>query len=375
MELFSPSASIQNPRNVAAYEISVTGLSEKVSSMDLHTQRTQIVEPQVGFAKSASSSIRHGRGFRYDPSVRFKSRQAGDASIFTEQVVCCRNTEREEDQWPGDLEPLRETVWEQLSRILQSKWFVQSDKLSRFLRFVVEHVLEGDPTCLKEYLIGVEVYDRRPPYDPGQDSIVRTEARRLRSKLRSYYENEGKEDLVFIYLRPGSYIPAVHFNGHRLGSQRQADAKTSPSSQSPSVVTAILPFRDLSENTISSAYARGIPDELAYALMTTEGCTVISPSSLEYFDAQEHDLSVMMNRVGAQIAFEGSVRVERARLRVTARIVGAAGVQLWARRIDAEVETGNSFATEEQIAFALSDGFRAVHSSGTDLPQHLDRGV
>ena len=29
-----------------------------------------------------------------------------------------------------------------------------------------------------------EVYDRKPPYHPSQDSIVRTEARRLRTKLK-----------------------------------------------------------------------------------------------------------------------------------------------------------------------------------------------
>ena len=39
---------------------------------------------------------------------------------------------------------------------------------------------------LKEYVIGTEVYDRKPPYHPSQDSIVRTEARRLRAKLKEY---------------------------------------------------------------------------------------------------------------------------------------------------------------------------------------------
>ncbi len=47
-------------------------------------------------------------------------------------------------------------------------------------------------TVLKEYVIGTEVYDRKPPYHPSQDSIVRTEARRLRAKLKEYYESEGK---------------------------------------------------------------------------------------------------------------------------------------------------------------------------------------
>jgi len=61
---------------------------------------------------------------------------------------------------------------------------------------------------LKEYLIGTEVYERRPPYHPNVDSIVRSEARRLRIKLKQYYESNGRNDSVFIYYRPGSYVPA-----------------------------------------------------------------------------------------------------------------------------------------------------------------------
>jgi hypothetical protein len=42
---------------------------------------------------------------------------------------------------------------------------------------------------LKEYLIGTEVYDRKAPYHPSTDSIVRSEARRLRNKLKQYHES------------------------------------------------------------------------------------------------------------------------------------------------------------------------------------------
>jgi len=98
-------------------------------------------------------------------------------------------------------------VREQLARILQSPMFVQSNRLGRFPRFVVGAALRSEASVLKECVIGTEVYDRRPPYHPSQDSIVRTEARRLRSKLKEYYESEGKADPMFIYFRTGSYIP------------------------------------------------------------------------------------------------------------------------------------------------------------------------
>jgi len=85
--------------------------------------------------------------------------------------------------------------------------FVQSDRLGRFLRYTVEMALAGAAETLKEYRIGTEVYERRPPYHPSSDSIVRSEARRLRRKLKEYYESNGIGDPVFVYYRPGSYVP------------------------------------------------------------------------------------------------------------------------------------------------------------------------
>jgi hypothetical protein len=101
-----------------------------------------------------------------------------------------------------------QAIREELARVLESPIFAQSDRLGRFLRFTVEITLAGEGATLKEYLIGTEVYDRKPPYHPSVDSIVRSEARRLRSKLRQYYESAGKDDPVFIYYRTGSYVPA-----------------------------------------------------------------------------------------------------------------------------------------------------------------------
>ena len=113
----------------------------------------------------------------------------------------------------------------ELARILQSPIFVQSDRLGRFLRFAVEHAISGTDEGLKEYVIGAEVYDRKPPYHPSQDSIVRTEARRLRTKLKEYYESEGKNDPIFIYFRPGSYIPV--FRSKAFAASQELAARIS----------------------------------------------------------------------------------------------------------------------------------------------------
>ena len=89
----------------------------------------------------------------------------------------------------------------QLDLILRSRAFIQSHRIRRFLQFVVEESLLGQPHRLKEYLIGLEVFDRREAFDPRVDSIVRVEARRLRYKLEEYYRSEGREDAVRVVLQ------------------------------------------------------------------------------------------------------------------------------------------------------------------------------
>src|SRR6202165_862728 len=94
-----------------------------------------------------------------------------------------------------------------MDQILRSRVFIQSHRIRRFLQFIVEESLLGQPHRLKEYPIGLEVFDRREAFDPRVDSIVRVEARRLRYKLEEYYRTEGREDAVRIVLRKGSYVP------------------------------------------------------------------------------------------------------------------------------------------------------------------------
>jgi tetratricopeptide (TPR) repeat protein len=106
----------------------------------------------------------------------------------------------------------------QLDLILRSRAFIQSHRIRRFLQFVVEESLLGQPHRLKEYLIGLEVFDRREAFDPRVDSIVRVEARRLRYKIEEYYRTEGREDTVRIVLRKGSYVPIFEYRNSAGGA-------------------------------------------------------------------------------------------------------------------------------------------------------------
>jgi adenylate cyclase len=89
-------------------------------------------------------------------------------------------------------------VSDQLARIVNSPRFISSPRLCRFLTHIVNRTIHGDLDSLKEFSIAVEVFDRNSEYDPNIDAIVRVEARRLRTKLKEYYEGPGRNDGVLI---------------------------------------------------------------------------------------------------------------------------------------------------------------------------------
>jgi hypothetical protein len=97
-------------------------------------------------------------------------------------------------------------VREELVRVLASPGFANAQWLSRLLSYLVEETLAGRQDAIKEYTIGVEIYRRKPDYDPKIDAIVRVEASRLRAKLKQYYDGIGKDDPVRIDLPPGGYV-------------------------------------------------------------------------------------------------------------------------------------------------------------------------
>jgi hypothetical protein len=83
-------------------------------------------------------------------------------------------------------------------------------KLMQLLEFVVEATVEGEAEYLKETTIGVFVFGRRPDYDPKIDTIVRSQAWRLRAKLKKYYASEGAQDPLIVSIPLGHYIPTFH---------------------------------------------------------------------------------------------------------------------------------------------------------------------
>src|SRR5713101_1697147 len=104
----------------------------------------------------------------------------------------------------------RQIVLAQLARILDSPQFRSSKKCSLFLRYVVEHASDNHPECLKERVLGVEVFKRDPQYDTNQDPVVRGTAGEVRKRLAQYYLEPGRAEELRISMPAGSYVPEIH---------------------------------------------------------------------------------------------------------------------------------------------------------------------
>ena len=145
-----------------------------------------------------------------------------------------------------------DSVRRQLSRIATHPLFIRSARIRRFLEFTIECHLAGRAHELKEYVLGVEVFDRPPTHDPRIDPIVRVEARRLRAKLRAFYQSEGAADDLIIEYPSGSYVPQFRFRA--LTGELETPA-----------LIAVLPFAAQNQRSCAR-FAEGLTQEVIHEL-------------------------------------------------------------------------------------------------------------
>lgn len=96
----------------------------------------------------------------------------------------------------------------QVSRISHSRVFEHSQTLQRLLRYLAAKSIEAPGEQIKEYTIGVEALERRPSFDPREDTIVRVQVHRLREKLLEYYKGDGARDPILVTIPKGRYLPS-----------------------------------------------------------------------------------------------------------------------------------------------------------------------
>jgi adenylate cyclase len=246
-------------------------------------------------------------------------------------------------------------VRDQLARVVNSPGFVSSARLCRFLTHIVHRTIDGDIDSLKEFSIAMEVFDRTSKYDPNIDAIVRVEARRLRAKLKAYYEEgQGTVDPVLIGLRPGNYVPIFRWLDTLPAKHLEVIGATQPAGR---ICVAVLPFVNMSPEPEQDYFCDGISEEITNSLTRVSGLNVIARTSAFHFKGANIDIREIGQRLGANLVIEGSVRKSGEQLRITAQAIQAeSGHHIWSETFRRELK--DVFGIQEEIAQSVADLFR-----------------
>ena len=182
--------------------------------------------------------------------------------------------------------PDEPSVRGQLKKILESDSFNSSPLLARFLSFTVDQTLNGNTEVIKESTLGSEVCGRSN-FDPRYDSVVRTTATRLRSKLSEYYSN--RPDVVRIDYPRGSYIPVFSSPAGEPGADSQPLVENQkPFWWQPALLGALCAAvlgggawlwmgRTQPKQEITRRFSLGLPPGIAPSSLVSSGPAVISP--------------------------------------------------------------------------------------------------
>ena len=280
-------------------------------------------------------------------------------------------------------EPEAQIERQELQRVLDSPGFMRNRRLSRFLQFVVDRHLEGRDQELKESVIGVEVFGRRPDYNPKQDAIVRSEARRLRALLSEYYLSDGKGGELVIELPKGGYTavfrqietphpstaPGPEDTRPRLGT-RVWFAITLASLASVLAVSgwwaphnnalipiAVLPLNNLGGDPANDYFADGLTHEIILNLSIIDGLSVRSQTSSFVFKGKPRNVREAGKQLDAEYILEGSVQRSGRQLRVNAQLVRVRDdIPLWSGKFDRELT--DVFAIQDEISRGIVNGLR-----------------
>jgi TolB-like protein/Flp pilus assembly protein TadD len=308
----------------------------------------------------------------------------------------------------------RERVVAALARILGSRAFSTSPRLQRLLKYLVSETVAGRGQRLHQASIAIDVLERDEHFDPAVDSVVRVEAGRLRSKLRDYYHEEGRNDRVRIELPKGQYRPVVTFidemplpeTGPRTvtsvppmpfaaekrpgraiavvlaivvivavfiarreqqemepaappatGAAEQAEPDAPDGERS----LAVLPFANSSAASEDSGFfADGLHDDLLTQLARIADLKVISRTSVMAYRGVRKPVPQIAEELGVHAVLEGAVQRAGNRVRVNVQLIdGHTDEHLWAQSFDQELTASNVFDIQRRIALQIAGALQA----------------
>ena len=114
---------------------------------------------------------------------------------------------------------------------------------------------------------------------------------------------------------------------------------------------AVLPFVNLNGDSRFDYISDGLTEELTHNLMRLHGLSVAARTSAFQFRGRNEDVRTIGQRLNVAGLLEGSVRVDRNRVRVAARLVNArSGHHVWADTFEGSLD--DLFTIQQQIGSA-----------------------
>jgi serine/threonine-protein kinase len=268
----------------------------------------------------------------------------------------------------GARELTASAIRSQVDRILRSDGFAQAAMLRRLLQYLTEKALQGVDSHVKEYGIGVDVFDRGSDFDPRTDTIVRAQVRRLRAKLVDYYGREGAGDPIVVRVPKGRYTIACEAVSPTIPAEFAASRQSSPSLTEAAIDGAqaarggtsaivVLPFLNLSGDDENEYFTDGLTDEITSRLAAVAALRVVARTSAFQFKGRSDDVRKIGRDLGVQTVLEGSVRRDGERIRVTAQLIDVAdGFHLWSHIYDGELP--GVFGLQEKTTRSIVEALR-----------------
>ncbi|ULQ55556.1 hypothetical protein KJS94_12965 [Flavihumibacter rivuli] len=268
----------------------------------------------------------------------------------------------------------------QLERILRFGEFRKSPILSRFLRYIVEAVIEGKSESLKEYTIATNVLRRGKEFNPQFDAAVRIHAVRLRKALRAYYDQEGVNDPIIIEVPTGGYIPNfITLRDQGISFSRQPIEGDLSALCGNVTTVAVLPFKSLGEMANKEYLVDGFCEKLSAELSAFQDISVIAYYSSNRYKNASKDLREIARELGTTHLITGTILQDGDDIFISANLVdGLKGTQLWSRTYEHSIANEKINVVFNDIistVIPLLGGYYGLLNRSMVLATHPDPGI
>ena len=248
----------------------------------------------------------------------------------------------------------------QVEKICESPEFQSKPVLCRFLSYIVSEKLAGRGDNIKAFTIGVDVFDKDEDFDPGQDTLVRINAIRLRRSLDMYYSKTGKMDQLRIEIPKGGYVP--EFGQRSSPGVAMEEEKKEPVTLRERTGTlpleptiAVFPFQNFISDPESSYFALGFSYELMVELTKFEDLQVFSYLNITDYPEEGSSMYPNLLEKGIRFAIRGAIHGDRERINVLVELRDLfEGKQIWGERYSKKMLAEHFIEIQEHVAREIS---------------------